>query len=117
MDDDEHGGYPLPLNGAPQRLANSYIVSAPCNVEGFLVTNTKASAQFICVFDAETVPADGTTPIFSLDIAASTARGTYYGSRGRVFQSGCCLVNSSTADVLTIGSADCLFDVQYDPIR
>ena len=44
-----------------------------------------------------------------------TAKGVAFTPGGRWFTIGCIVCNSSTQGSKTIGSADCLFDVQYIP--
>lgn len=82
---------------------------------GLTVTNTKAAGQFIQLYDAGAVPADGVVPIVSLSLAAGATAGIFYGESGRWMREGIVLCNSSTQGTKTIGSADCLFDVQYVP--
>ena len=85
-------------------------------VYGWTVYNTKASAQFLNVFDNATLPADTSVPLFSWALAANTGVGFSWAPQGREFVSGLVLNNSSTDATKTIGSSDCFFDVQYDVI-
>lgn len=104
----------LPLNATTPALAASLIVKKnQAKLYGLTITNTKASSQFVQVFDAASLPADGTVPLFSLTVATGQSAGLYYGSVGRSFEQGIVVCNSSTQGSKTIGSADCLFDVQY----
>lgn len=105
-----------PENFATGALANSVFVPGNILVFGFYVYNTKASAQFLCVFDAQAVPADTAVPLFSKEIPAHSGVGFSYGDNGRRFKSGLVITNSSTDATKTIGSADCFFDVQYRPL-
>lgn len=105
-----------PRSGVNPALANSWVaMQGAGRVYGFTVTNTKGSAQFALVFDLGTVPATGAVPIMGVDLAASSAKGVYWGVAGRWFDRGIVIANSSTIASLTIGSADCFFDVQYTP--
>lgn len=102
-----------PYNGTTQALANSLIAMAgPCRLFGLMASSTRASGQFIQVFDANVVPANGAIPFASVDIATVTAKGLYWGSIGRWCKYGVVVCNSTTQGSLTLGSADCLFDVQ-----
>ena len=105
---------PGPLNFSTSRLANSIVVPGRIVVYGFTAYNSKASAQFINVFDANTVPGDGAVPLFSWALAGQTGVGFGWQPNGRQFQTGLVLCNSSTDSTKTIGSVDCLFDVQFD---
>jgi len=106
----------VPRNYAPARLLSSIKISGPIVVKGFTVYNTKASAQFLNMFDADALPADTAVPIISWPLAASNGVGFGWQPNGRRFDAGLVLCNSSTDGTKTIGAADCLFDVQYDLI-
>ena len=102
-----------PENFTPGVLKSSVIVPGNLTVYGFTVYSTKGSAQFINVFDANTLPADTAVPLFSLAVAANNSVGVFYGDNGRRFKTGLVLCNSSTDATKTLASADCFFDVQY----
>lgn len=107
---------PQPQSASSVALASSIVaVSGQAWLYGVQVNNTKASAQFILLFDNDRVPASGAVPVASFTAAASTNLGIYYGSLGRYMMRGIVLVNSSTSATFTAGSADCFFDVQYTP--
>ncbi len=106
--------YPGPLNFNVGVKVASIVVPGRIVVYGFTVYNTKASAQFINCFDANALPANGGVPLFSWALAANTGVGFGFPVNGRQFQTGLVLCNSSTDATVTIGSADCFFDVQFD---
>ena len=108
---EDQGG---PLNYNEGALRNAIVLPGRVVVYGFTVYNTKASAQYLNVFDANTIPAEGAVPLFSWPLAAHTGVGFGYQPNGRQFQTGLVLCNSSTDATKTIGSADCQFDVQFD---
>lgn len=108
------GFYNGPLNFSRGQLLNNIIVPGKVVVYGFTVYSTKGSSQFLNVFDANVLPADGAVPLFSFPLAANNGVGFAWPPTGRQFQTGCCLCNSSTDSTKTIGSADTLFDVQFD---
>lgn len=102
-----------PFNYASRKLEAFAIVKTGDGwLYGFTVTSTKASAQFILIFDAPSLPADGAVPLIGKAAAAGDATGAEY-FQPRRFESGLVICNSSTQGSKTIGSADCLFDVQY----
>jgi hypothetical protein len=104
----------FPRNSFTTALTNVLVVTAgEGRLYGFTVSSTKASGQFVQVFDAQTLPADGAVPILSIDIATVTAKGVDFGIMGRWFYRGIILCNSTTQGSKTIGAADCLFDAQY----
>ena len=104
---------PLPLNVHSNALAASiFVKSGQGALVGFTVYNSKASSQFVQVFDLTSLPANGAIPdaVFTV---GQTANLPVQWVPWRVFRVGCVIANSSTAATLTIGSADCYFDVQY----
>jgi len=106
-------GYQEPYNSSSQAYENSRVVaSGESRLFGFSGYNSGA-AQFVLVFDANSVPAEGAVPDMVLSVAATTNFSAYFGLAGRWFNLGIVLCNSSTGPTKTIGSANCWFDVQY----
>lgn len=102
-----------PLNVHSNVYSASIVVkSGPGLLYGFAVYSSKATAQFIQVFDAATLPADTAIPAAIFTIAA-TANLPINWLPPRTFLTGIVICNSSTGPTKTIGSADCWFDVQY----
>ena len=106
----------VPTNFNRQVKLASIVLPGHLVVYGFTVYNTKASSQFLNIFDNATLPADTAVPLYSWALSANTGVGVSYAPQGREFVSGLVLNNSSTDATKTIGSADCFFDVQYDVI-
>lgn len=102
---------PLTFNEA--RLNNNARVPGRIAVQGFTVYNTAAAAKWIMLFDEVGIPGAGTVPAMVFPIAAHNVLGVFYGDRGRQCERGLTLCNSSTETTLTIGAADCFFDVNY----
>ena len=94
-------------------LAKSFVIPGQVLLYGFTVSSTNVAAQFVQLFDAQTLPADGAVPVTFLAVTTNAQARGYYGKPGRRFTGGIVLCNSSTAGTKTIGSADCLFDVHY----
>lgn len=103
----------IPLNAYTNAKQASFIVPGNLLVYGWTVYNTKASAQFLNVFNASALPADTAVPLFSWPLSANNGVGFSWAPNGRRFHAGLVLCNSSTDATKTIGSADCFFDVQY----
>lgn len=98
-------------NGNSGAAAASLLVkSSPGLLFGFTVSST--AAQFIQVFDASALPADGAVPVLSLAVGAASQIGVAW-IPPRGFRGGIVLCNSSTQHTKTIGSATCIFDVQF----
>ena len=53
-----------PLTFAESRLAASIVLPGNLRVYGFVVYNTKASAQYLNGFDASELPSDNAVPAF-----------------------------------------------------
>ena len=106
----------VPTNFNRGVVRTSIVLPGHLVVYGFTFTNTNAAAQFVLAFDAATLPADGAVPLLGASCSGSDAKGFSWGTNGREFLSGLVLCNSSTLATKTLGSADCLFDVQYDVI-
>lgn len=104
----------ITLNSTSVAYEASRVVKAkPGTLFGLTGYNSKASAQFIHVFDAPGTPAEGAIPVVVISVAASSPFSIDWGALGRTFERGIVLVNSSTGPTKTIGSADCWFDAQY----
>lgn len=105
---------PLPLNSRSTVHEASHVAKAGLAwCFGFHVYNAKVAAQFVMLFDASALPADGATPEAYWTVPASSQLDVSYGTLGRVFRQGIILCNSTTEPTKTLGAADCFFDVQY----
>lgn len=94
--------------------ASRVVKNKPGVLRGLTGYNSKASAQFILIFDAALLPADGAVPKVVLAVSAASPFSIDYTAVGRTFEKGIVICNSSTAQTKTIGSADCWLDVQYN---
>jgi hypothetical protein len=92
---------------------NHVVKATPGTVYGLQGYNSKASAQFIQLHDAASLPADAVVPAVTLAVPATSNFSVDFGVYGRTFATGIVICNSSTGPAKTIGSADCFFDVQY----
>ncbi len=108
--DDDEG----PLNFNQGALRNAIVVPGRIVVYGFTVYSTSASAVYLGVFDANLVPGNGAVPLWSWPLAAHSGAGFDWTPRGRQFQTGLVLCESSTDATLTATEAECFFDVQFD---
>ena len=103
-----------PPNSFSVRLEASRVIkTGTARLYGLTVTNTKNAAQFVLIFDAQTLPADGAVPIFAKSVPSQDAVGFAW-LPGRTFFAGIIVCKSSTQTTTPLGSADCLFDAQYD---
>lgn len=104
-----------PFNFHSNAYSASIVKPGSCKVFGFGVFNSNASTQYILVFDRAVVPGSGSTDglVIPLPVATLSTLLVSYGDTGRTFERGIVLANSSTANSLTPGSADCWFDIQW----
>lgn len=94
--------------------ANSLVASAgPARLCGFSGYSANASAQFIQVHNAASLPANGSVPAIVLKAGAAANFGADYNLNPREFSTGVFVCTSTTYATLTLGSTDdCWFDVQ-----
>lgn len=105
----------VPTNFYRPALTNSIVVPGHLLVYGFTASSSNAAAQYVLMFDAQTLPADNAVPILFLNVASDQTAGVSWTPQGREFLEGFVLCSSSTATAKTINAtADCFFDVQYD---
>lgn len=112
----EFAGAGLPSNKHSIALASSLGLSGRCYLVSLTVANTNASAQFIQLHDANTLPADGAIPAVVLTAAGSGDKFLTYSLPGLYFTEGVFVCNSSTAGTKTIGASDCFFALQFIPV-
>lgn len=107
-------GRPLPLNSSSPGLENTRVAKIGTGfLLGLTVYSNNVAAQFIHLFDLSAVPANGTIPALVLRIAATSTGTLTYMPLGRTCFEGIIFTNSTTAGSLTLGAADCFFDVQF----
>ena len=103
-----------PLNSTSIAYEASRIIkSGPGNLYGLSGYNSKATAQFIQIYDASSLPTDNAVPVTIINVPATTNYSVDFGVYGRRFSIGIVACNSSTGPTKTIGSADCWFDGRY----
>jgi hypothetical protein len=80
---------------------------------GMLGYNSKASAQFIQIFNSATVPADTTVPVVIVYVPATSNFSVSFAPFGKPFSSGISWSNSASGSVKYQGAADCWINAQY----
>lgn len=93
--------------------ASRVIKSSPGVLHSITGFNSKGTLQYIQLFNATSLPANGTVPTVMFMVNAFSNFSYSFDNSGRFFSSGIIICNSSTGPTKTIGSADCWFDVLY----
>lgn len=107
------GGFPL-TSASPGFEASRVVKSGSGALFGVGGFNNKGSAQFILIFDATALPANGAVPVGPpITVPAGNNFSVDFGIWGLGFRGGCVIANSSTANTLTVGSADVFFSARY----
>lgn len=106
-------GYPLSVHSLAYEQFH-IVTAGPARLFGFEVYSSKASSQWIQLFDTTaTTIASGAIPVAIFVVAATSNLPVAYPWPGRWFNQGIVIANSTTGPTQTAGSADCYFDVQY----
>lgn len=94
-------------------VASRIVTTSPAILHTLSIYNTGAAA-FVQLFDSTTLPGDGTVPLWSQDIAATSAK-QFSWPQGRPFTTGIVVSSSSTGGTKTIAGAVLLIDATYRP--
>ena len=82
-----------------------------CTLYGFGGHNSNASGQFVQIHDTTSLPANGAIPKLVVWVSAVGPFSLDTGIFGKTFLNGIVICNSTTGPTLTIGAADCFFNV------
>jgi hypothetical protein len=108
------GELPYGYNSGGALVGSGVIVNAgPARLFNLTVTSESASDQYVMLFDAAAVPANGAPAVAAFKVPAGSTAGIDYGSRGKAFKNGICWSNSSTLPDRTGGAADCFAEANW----
>lgn len=110
----EQGRFPLSVNSG-KKVNTLLVKSAGATLFFVSGLSARTTPQYIQVFDAIVAPAAGAVvngPVIYVP-AGPVNFSAAWGLVGRRFFAGIFLVNSTTDQTYTAGSADTIFDVQY----
>lgn len=93
--------------------ASRIFKNVPGTLYGVAGFNSLASAQWIQIFDASALPADGAVPDFIMYVPPTSNFSADFGLFGRPMRNGIILCNSTTGPTKTIGSTNCWFDARF----
>lgn len=104
-----------PTNATSTAYETNRVVKASAGaLFGATIHNSRTSSQFLHLYDAAALPAEGAAPTVVINVPASTTISIDFGTFGRRFAIGIVIANSSTGPTKTIGSADLWIDAQYN---
>ena len=108
------GELPYGYNSGGALVASGVIVNAgPARLFNLTVTSESASDQYVMLFDAAAVPANGAAAVGAFKVPAGSTGRIDFGSRGKAFKNGICWSNSSTLPTRTAGAADCYAEANW----
>jgi hypothetical protein len=108
------GELPNSYNSGGTLVSSGVVVSdGPARLYNLTVTSEDNSDQYILLFDAAVVPANGAAAVAAFKVPAGATAGINYGSRGKAFEHGICWSNSTTLPDLTVGAANCYAEANW----
>jgi hypothetical protein len=108
------GDLPNSYHSGGALVSGGVIVSdGPARLYNLTVTSQDNADQFIMLFDAVAVPANGATPAAAFKVSAGSTSTIQYGWRGKAFENGICWSNSTTLPDLTAGAANCYAEANW----
>jgi hypothetical protein len=109
------GELPYGYSSGGSLASGGVLVSdGPARLFNLTVTSTSASDQYVLLFDAPGVPADGAGAAAGIKVPAGLTAKIDYGWRGKAFDHGICWSNSSTIPAKTAGGADCYVEANWN---
>lgn len=91
----------------------SRVVKATAGVLYGLSGYNSGASQFLHLFDATSLPANGSAPQFMIQILGTANFSIDFGLLGMGFNKGIVVSNSTTGPLQTAGAADCWFNARY----
>lgn len=101
-----------PTNATTTVLAASLVVKSAAGVL-YGLQGYSTAAQFIQIYNATTLPANGVAPVITFPVEADKPFSIDFGKLGRAFATGIVVGNSSTGPTKTIGGSTIWVDAQF----
>jgi hypothetical protein len=102
------GELPNSYNSGAALASGGVIISdGPARLYNLTVTSQDSTEQYILLFDAIAVPANGAAAVAAFVVPAGATARIDYGWRGKAFDNGICWSTSTTLPQLTAGTANC----------
>jgi hypothetical protein len=109
------GELPYGYNSGGALVSGGVVVSeGPARLYNLTVTSQLSSDQYVMLFDAAAVPANGAAPVAAFKVPAGSTATLDYGWRGKAFNKGICWSNSTTLPDLTAGAANCYAEANWN---
>jgi hypothetical protein len=95
--------------------ASLVVFTGPGQLLNVQCLNGAGATNTVQVFDATSLPANGTVPDMSpgSPVSVSTSQISDFGAHGTSFNLGCVVAKSTTVGTLTIGAADGIISATY----
>jgi hypothetical protein len=109
------GELPYGYNSGGALVSGGVVIgNGPARLYNLMVTSQLSSDQYVMLFDATAVPANGAAPVAIFKVPAGSTATLDYGWRGKAFINGICWSNSTTLPDLTAGAANCYAEANWN---
>jgi hypothetical protein len=93
------------------------VCAAPCKLYAISAYNSSASTEYVQIFQMATNPINGSIPTWSYPVAATQFLSYDFSYYGADVYPGCVVAISTTANSLTLATANCGIQAVFNPSR